>query len=59
MEYTYFCHFCSYRVDKDGYIDLNVNGSFTCPSCKKTYNYRNLIKKLVSTLILTFLSPTQ
>jgi hypothetical protein len=56
MDSIYLCYKCFKQVDKDGYIELNMEGMFICHFCKSTYNYKNLIKK--SILILTYSNPT-
>lgn len=46
-------------MDKNGYVNLNLNGLVKCNSCKIEYPIHKLIVKKEQTIFLTSSSPRQ
>jgi hypothetical protein len=55
----YLCYLCSSRIDKNGYVLLNLNGLVNCGVCKKEYPLYKLIVKKDDSIILTYSGPRQ
>jgi hypothetical protein len=55
----YLCYLCNTRMDKNGYVNLNLNGLVKCNSCKIEYPIHKLIVKKEQTIFLTSSSPRQ
>ena len=53
----YLCYLCNNRMDKNGYVLLNLNGLVKCGVCKKEYPIYKLIVKKDDSILLTYSGP--